>query len=533
MADNDSRATRRPVPGAARLRLVSTRVVIAGWLISGSLAAGATGATTPVDGPTVGDASSAVRLWDAGALGSRAQRSSDTGGFPVHEAGRCPVGPLPGPAARPAPGRLSFAPGATGSGYVVPDWLGGEPNLWSWTTTGAIAAGWAALAVDDDLDTIESVGDVTQMVPLAAGLGFSLGARDWQGAKQLTWSGLTTFGAVHLIKQTTDKYRPDGSNPESFPSGHTAASFAGAAFIQQRYGPKWGIPALVTASYTAYSRVRAQKHFTDDVVSGMSIALFSNWLFVKPADPDRAARNADLARERDFRFEWENPDGNVRRNDVRVPAKGGTPIDFEFEQTTDPQVTASAAFDWRVTHRHNLRVRWAPFEIRDVGVLEEDKSIGGVTLPAGTEVFSVYFSGDFRVRYAYSLLDDSRWTVDLGGGVTYQDTTVELYVDRQPGEGLDVDSEAGVGTTVRDPLPLLYTRLGVDLTRRFGLLGEVDWFEGSGDRFLDYAAKFVWWINPKWDLALGWRATQVRVDTDRLANDTARDGALLHIGYSF
>jgi len=53
----------------------------------------------------------------------------------------------------------------------------------------------------------------------------------------------------------------------SFPSGHSLAAFEGAVSIFL-YRRRWGIPALVLAALTAFSRVYLQVHYPTDVICG-------------------------------------------------------------------------------------------------------------------------------------------------------------------------------------------------------------------------------------------------------------------------
>jgi membrane-associated phospholipid phosphatase len=132
---------------------------------------------------------------------------------------------------------LSLAPGATWNEkpYIPPKWAAGKPNAGTWITTGAIAAGWAYLWIDgdrtDDAETIKEVGDYTQIFTAAAGLGMTIGAKDKQGLIQYGISFGVSMATVQLFKHTADRWRPDGTDTLSFPSGHTAGSFFGAGYI--------------------------------------------------------------------------------------------------------------------------------------------------------------------------------------------------------------------------------------------------------------------------------------------------------------
>ena len=63
---------------------------------------------------------------------------------------------------------------------------------------------------------------------------------------------------------------------------HTSVSFTGAAFIQRRYGWKWGIPAYAVASYVGWSRTYAKKHDWWDVVAGAALGAGSAYIFTRP-----------------------------------------------------------------------------------------------------------------------------------------------------------------------------------------------------------------------------------------------------------
>ena len=78
---------------------------------------------------------------------------------------------------------------------------------------------------------------------------------------------------VQALKFSVQRTRPDRSNDLSFPSGHSASSFATAAVLQHHFGWKAGIPAYVVAGYVATARVHDNKHYLSDVVFGGAMGI--------------------------------------------------------------------------------------------------------------------------------------------------------------------------------------------------------------------------------------------------------------------
>lgn len=68
------------------------------------------------------------------------------------------------------------------------------------------------------------------------------------------------------------------SNPRdfSFPSGHSLVSFEGA-FSIYLHNKKWGIPAIILASFIAFSRLYLFVHFPTDVFMGSFMGIVIAW----------------------------------------------------------------------------------------------------------------------------------------------------------------------------------------------------------------------------------------------------------------
>jgi len=76
---------------------------------------------------------------------------------------------------------------------------------------------------------------------------------------------------VQPIKFATRRQRPDGSDRQSFPSGHAAITFAGATVIERHLGWRKSLLGYGIASYVAASRLHDNRHYLSDVVFGAAV----------------------------------------------------------------------------------------------------------------------------------------------------------------------------------------------------------------------------------------------------------------------
>ncbi|MBK5284608.1 MAG: phosphatase PAP2 family protein [Bacteroidia bacterium] len=83
---------------------------------------------------------------------------------------------------------------------------------------------------------------------------------------------------VFSLKYITKVERPDGSNTQSFPSGHTAESFLAATIVFREYrykSPWYGIGAYALATTVGAYRMINNKHWESDVLVGAGIGILS------------------------------------------------------------------------------------------------------------------------------------------------------------------------------------------------------------------------------------------------------------------
>ena len=76
---------------------------------------------------------------------------------------------------------------------------------------------------------------------------------------------------IEPIKFASNRLRPDGSNHQSFPSGHAAVTFATATVIERHLGWRKAALGYAIASYVAMSRIHDNRHYLSDVVFGAAV----------------------------------------------------------------------------------------------------------------------------------------------------------------------------------------------------------------------------------------------------------------------
>ena len=325
-----------------------------------------------------------------------------------------------------------------------------------------------------------------------------------------------------------------------------------------RAGWKWGVPALGAAGFVGYSRIKGQKHFTDDVIAGAGIALMYNWLFTKPlgenvwikpkkfygggygvaVQVDPGGSGTDSGRQRrsptdfNYRLAFEFGAVNGRRLDVQAPPGEGTLIGLDAQQQ-NITATSRLKFEWMFRRPHEFNFFWAPIEARDFdAVPKEDVSFGGVTFPAGVPTAARFRFDEIGFRYRYGLVDN-RWVgVRVGTTLAVRETLASIEQELPDTEPEPTELEAEESEF--EVLPLLHLHLNLKFNEQFGIVAEGDWMRFSKDRWSrsGYAA-FQWRPRPRWALDFGYRNLTRNRRSDTLATRIGFDYLFLGVGYAF
>ncbi|MDR1730265.1 MAG: phosphatase PAP2 family protein [Prevotellaceae bacterium] len=102
------------------------------------------------------------------------------------------------------------------------------------------------------------------------------GYSDWgRLLTETSVSGVVTVGLFSGIKYLVDKERPNTSNLNSFPSGHTATAFMMASWLHKEYGltrsPFYSIAGYSVATIVGVTRQLRNKHWYSDVLFGAGV----------------------------------------------------------------------------------------------------------------------------------------------------------------------------------------------------------------------------------------------------------------------
>ncbi|MDA0311123.1 MAG: phosphatase PAP2 family protein [Gemmatimonadetes bacterium] len=131
----------------------------------------------------------------------------------------------------------------------------------------------------------EHAGDVIMMALPVLAVGTTLALEDHRGSRQFLIGFVANASVTAGLKILISKDRPDGSDDDSFPSGHTSIAFQSASFIHLRYGLRYGAPAYAAAALVGHSRVHSRRHFVEDVVVGAMIGTVSSLLSTARLQP--------------------------------------------------------------------------------------------------------------------------------------------------------------------------------------------------------------------------------------------------------
>ncbi|GEA49414.1 hypothetical protein VIN01S_02180 [Vibrio inusitatus NBRC 102082] len=384
--------------------------------------------------------------------------------------------------------------------------------LLSLSAIAPVLAGENAINTSVNDEYVEA-GDYLQILIPATGLFATWLHDDPEGAKQLALSVGATQVIVHGTKNLVGRMRPNSSSPNSFPSGHTAAAFSGAAFLQSRYGAAWGVPAYAAASFVGLSRMHGNRHFADDVLAAAGISFLVNQYLISPYQSKNMAFSATPTKDgvqlgasftNDF-FTKQSRKAYEQR--TSKPQKHRFELDIGFNMTDsfkkaglpgdklvdENQPFASANYSYQLDKDSFLQFHLSPNETRRYGEMGSDTSYLGEQYKSGDDIYVAFRQWSVGGSYnqMFELTDDL--TASLGVGASGY--LLEVEMDKEKG-GQHIES-----STLR-LLPSINSKLDYEIVDDLHTFANVEYQHLKRDHVLLAEAGVSYDLNKEWDISV-------------------------------
>ena len=409
----------------------------------------------------------------------------------------------------------------------------------------------------EDKDVTEA-GDYLQFIlPAIAGVSTLFAGNpeggwvDREGLYQFTKSLTASLATMGVGKEISKKLRPDASDRASYPSGHTTAAFAGAGFIDQRYGHAWGIPAMLAAGFVGYSRIQSFNHFADDVTAGASIGLMYNWLFVTPQSESGNVSVLPLVvdggyglslnitesiksdtmdkpktfRSPKFRYNFLFGPAYLAKNKITAPADTGTTFDLiDFEKINDPTNTAAVDIGYFMDDRNAFNLYFAPYESRDRGRFSNPVLYGGQLFPANTTIFSDWLLYELSLGWQHNLTPDGPWDFKVGAALSYQYLETSLITE---------DNSISAEVEKNIFLPLVNATVSYHFTPSLSATVQAEGMYLSDNESLEVGGFLNYRLTERWDFSAGYTYWHRSIDKSDIKNDVVYHVPYLGVAFSW
>ena len=383
-------------------------------------------------------------------------------------------------------------------------------------TSQAIASNQINSSVQDD---IVVAGDVLQIMVPAAGLFAAWMHDDWEGAKQVAYSTIVSATIVEGLKKSTERQRPNELGTSSFPSGHTAAAFSGAAFLQSRYGSTWGIPAYVAATFVAYSRVHGKRHHVDDVMASAGISILVNQYFVSPYfnenihvgsmavdggvgvniqinnnafNTERTERDIQpiLPKHYDSRFELGL--GAHTTNGGALVAGQALVEAPEFDREFKPFVYMN--YQHVLSNNNHAEIYLNSTDSRERGVMAKDQKLGKKEYKQGQDVLANFQHIKLGGTLYKGYQPFDAMSVDLGFGLFSHLLSLQMDNDNYGGNYAKEQSW--------QLMPNLAMKVGYELTDNLSFIAKGQYQKWTTDTYLEAEGGLNYKLNKQWDMGI-------------------------------
>jgi len=136
---------------------------------------------------------------------------------------------------------------------------------------------------------------------------------------------------------------------------------------------------------------------------------------------------------------------------------------------------------------------------------------------------------DIRSTWRYRLIDNEKWTVKAGLGIQFSRTEFEVEQRTEFGGTVNVASHAEESVVA----PMLHLSASYRFNHKWSVDAEVDGIGNDKEHYWNSALWLRYTASPLWDLSLGGRIIQAKLDRPDLYNEIELSDFTMQIGRSF
>ncbi len=180
-------------------------------------------------------------------------------------------------------------------------------------------------------------------------------------------------------------------------------------------------------------------------------------------------------------------------NDVRIPSDTGTKFSLADDLTPDTiwYYRLQAGVDYR---RHSLFGLYAPLKVESTGKADGAIVFRDTSFPDGTDLTGTYVFNSYRLTYAYTFFENSRFKTSAGLTGKVRDAYIALD------DGSTEEKRENLGF-----VPLIHLMARWNFAPGFALLLEGDGLAAPQGRAEDFLLALVYSPDPDLELRLGYR----------------------------
>lgn len=211
------------------------------------------------------------------------------------------------------------------------------------------------------------------------------------------------------------------------------------------------------------------------------------------------------------------------KNDIQTPnTDEGTRFSL-FDAAGEGPVTAvRLELNWQFKPRHNLRIMLAPLVFKESIEFEQPVAFAGETFVANQPLDASYQFNSWRIGYHYSLINNERFSLQLGGTLKVREAEIRLE------QGAVVSSDDDLGL-----VPLLHVAGEYQLGQRWTLGADLDGLAGGPGRAIDLGVTLDYRLTDRFRVGADIRVLEGGADVEQVYNFAQFNSLLVSVSTAF